>query len=62
MFTPSTPAAKPVVLEKDEVDSVQPSKLSQMPVGLIDTLNEEELKDLFAYIMSAGDPRAQVYK
>ncbi len=54
--------AKPIVLKKDEVDTVTPSKISQMPAGLVDTLNEEELKDLFAYLMAAGDNRAPVFK
>ncbi|MCC6510058.1 MAG: c-type cytochrome, partial [Pirellulaceae bacterium] len=54
--------AKPIVLKKDDVESIKPSKLSQMPVGLIDTLNAEELKDLMAYMLASGDPRAQVFK
>lgn len=54
--------AKPIVLSKDDVESVTPSKVSQMPVNLIDTLNAEELKDLFAYLMASGDPKAAVFK
>ena len=54
--------AKPIVLSKDDVESVTPSKLSQMPVALVDTLNAEELKDLFAYLLASGDPKAQVFK
>ncbi|MFO1066731.1 MAG: c-type cytochrome [Pirellulales bacterium] len=54
--------AKPVVLKKADIESLTPSKVSQMPVGLVDTLSAEELKDLLAYIMSAGDPKAGVYK
>lgn len=54
--------AKPVVLKKSDVEQVQPSKVSQMPVGLIDGLNEDELKDLFAYIMAAGEKRASYYR
>ncbi len=54
--------AKPIVLSKDDVESVTPSKVSQMPMGLIDTLNEEELKDLFAYLLASGDPKAAVFK
>jgi cytochrome c1 len=33
-----------------------------MPIGLIDSLNENELRDLMAYIMSAGDRKAKVYR
>ncbi len=56
------PDAKPIVLEKDDIDKIQPSPVSQMPAGLIDTLSAEELRDLTAYIMSAGDPRARVFR
>lgn len=54
--------AKPVILKKDDVEQVSPSKVSQMPTGLIDALNEDELRHLMAYIMAAGDNRAKVYK
>ena len=54
--------AKPIVVKKSDVESIVASKISQMPEGLIDTLNPEELKDLMAYVMSAGDKKASVYK
>ncbi len=54
--------AKPVIVAKDDVETIQESKLSQMPLGLIDSLNEEELKDLMAYLIAAGDKKASVYK
>jgi len=54
--------AKPVVVEKSDVESIVSSKISQMPLGLIDGLNEEELKDLLAYVMAAGDKKAKVFK
>ncbi len=54
--------AKPVVLNKDDVEEMTPSKVSQMPEGLVDSLSSEELKDLIAYILAAGDQRNAVYK
>jgi putative heme-binding domain-containing protein len=54
--------AKPIIIAKDDVETIQESKLSQMPLGLIDSLNEEELKDLMAYLIAAGDKKAGVYK
>ena len=54
--------AKPVVVKKSDVESIVSSKISQMPLGLIDGLNEEELKDLLAYVMAAGDKKAKVFK
>ena len=54
--------AKPKIIDKDDVESAMPSKVSQMPAGLIDTLNEEELKDLVAYLLSGGNRKDKVYK
>jgi mono/diheme cytochrome c family protein len=31
--------------------------VSPMPPGLVNALNEDELADLVAYILSGGDPR-----
>lgn len=56
------PNEKPVILSQSDVESMEPSKVSQMPDGLIDSLNAEELKDLIAYILSAGDRGASVFK
>jgi putative heme-binding domain-containing protein len=48
------PDAPPKVLPRSDVEEIVPSNVSQMPAGLIDTLNEGELKDLMAYVMSVG--------
>ncbi len=53
---------KPLVIKKDEVESITPSKLSQMPVGLLDNLNPEELKDLIAYMLAGGDERTPEFR
>ncbi len=54
---PADANADPVVVDADDVDEVRPSPVSQMPVGLIDGLNPDELRDLLAYLMSGGDPK-----
>ena len=54
--------AKPIVLKKSQVEEIKPSKVSQMPTSLIDTLNENELLDLLAYLTASGDPKAKVFK
>ncbi len=46
---------EPVSLASDEVQQIRPSPVSQMPKGLIDGLNAQELRDLLAYLMSGGD-------
>jgi putative heme-binding domain-containing protein len=56
------PQAKPVVVKKENVDDKKISPISQMPVGLIDPLNEDELKDLIAYILSSGNKKARYFK
>ncbi len=56
---PSDPEAEPIELAADQVLQVKPSAVSQMPKGLIDGLNPEELRDLLAYLMSGGDPQNQ---
>ena len=44
----------PKIIKRSEVEEMRVSKMSQMPVGLIDALNAEELKDLIAYLKSGG--------
>jgi len=55
------PAAPPVFFEKAEVQLVRPSPLSQMPAGLVDPLHPDELRDLLAYLLSGGDPKAAFF-
>lgn len=52
---PSDTKAKPITLAIEDVEAVRPSDVSQMPKGLIDGLNAEELRDLLAYLMSGGN-------
>ncbi|NND99104.1 MAG: c-type cytochrome [Pirellulaceae bacterium] len=54
--------APPKILDEDDVEQITPSKISQMPVGLIDGLNPEELKDLVAYLLSGGNNRDKIYR
>jgi putative heme-binding domain-containing protein len=43
-----------IEIERDNTDKVAPSPVSPMPPGMINRLNEEELKDLLAHLM--GNP------
>jgi len=45
-----------------DVDTIQPSKLSMMPEGLLNTLKEDEILDLMAYLLSRGDRNNAVFK
>lgn len=49
-------------IPKKEVISAKNSSVSIMMPGLINRLNEEELKDLMAYLVSGGNKDHQVYK
>lgn len=49
-------------LEKKDVIEVKTAKVSVMPPGTVNVLNEDELKDLIAYLMSGGDDKHEVYK
>lgn len=53
--------AKSVRVAADSVELVEESKISQMPEGLLDRLNRDEVRDLMAYILSGGDPDDRVY-
>jgi len=51
---PPDPKSTGVLVKKEDIEVIKPSDVSQMPTGLIDGLNPEELRDLIAYIMSGG--------
>ena len=42
-------------VDRKMIDEMMPSKTSMMPQGLADTLNEEELLDLVAFLLSRGN-------
>ncbi|MCZ2340497.1 MAG: c-type cytochrome, partial [Bacteroidales bacterium] len=50
-----------VSVKRNNIDTMKPSKLSMMPTGLLDTLHEEEVLDLMAYLLSRGDRKAAVF-
>ena len=39
-----------LVLDRREIEGIQPSPLSLMPDGLLDPLKPDEVRDLFAYL------------
>ena len=55
----------PLNLKKVKVSDVKSkkgSKISMMPGGLINSMNAEELKDLVAYFVSAGDKKHKIFR
>ncbi len=53
---------EPIRVSLDDVESIEPSKVSQMPEGLLDRLNADEVRDLVGYVMSGGNPDDRRYK
>jgi putative heme-binding domain-containing protein len=55
-------SSKVVEIKKNDIDETIPSKVSLMPKDLLKTLNEEEVLDLLAYLLSRGNPQDAVFK
>jgi putative heme-binding domain-containing protein len=47
-------ATETVKLKKSDIAKQRPARLSLMPEGLLDTLNQDEILDLIAYVRSGG--------
>jgi hypothetical protein len=45
-----------VNIDRKQVKSLEPSKVSPMPPALLNILTKEEILDLTAYVLSAGNP------
>ncbi|MGK0238021.1 MAG: putative heme-binding domain-containing protein [Candidatus Pelagisphaera sp.] len=52
MMTPSTISK----IEIERIESIEPSPYSMMPPALLATMTEDDIQDLLAYLISAGDP------
>lgn len=44
-----------------EVKSIEPSQISMMPGGTINTMNKDELMDLIAYLISSGNKKHEAF-
>ena len=49
-------------VQRKDIDKMQPSKLSMMPNGLLDTLQEDEVLDLMAFLLSRGDRNSGMFQ
>ena len=57
--TVNTDPANPgqfVELHRETIRSIEPAKFSLMPPGLLNMLTKDEVLDLLAHVLSAGDP------
>ncbi len=48
-------------VNRNQIDEMEPSRVSMMPAGLLNTLTEEEILDLLAYMLSRGNPDCRVF-
>ncbi len=53
---------KLVGVNRNQIDTIGPSKISMMPDGLIDGLQRDEILDLVAYIYSRGDKNDKMFR
>lgn len=51
-----------VKINAKKVESIEKSKVSMMPEGLLDTLKEDEILDLVAYLFSRGDRKNKTFE
>jgi putative heme-binding domain-containing protein len=51
-----------VGVDRKQIDVMMPSQTSMMPKGLLNTLNEDEVLDLMAYLLSRGDRSNAMFK
>jgi putative heme-binding domain-containing protein len=49
-------------LKRDNIASIQTSKISMMPPGLVNMLKEDDILDLLAYLLSKGDPKHAFFR
>lgn len=56
------PDEAPEIYSDDEVASIESTEVSQMPPDLINTLSEDELRDLVAYLKSGGDSDDEMFE
>ncbi len=57
MMTPSTTTN----VNADDIESIEPSPVSMMPPGLIAMMKDDDILDLLAYLISAGDPDHELF-
>ena len=60
----NTDMMKPSTVTKvkaELITSIEPSPISMMPPGLINTMNKEDILDLLAYLISGGDRKHELF-
>ena len=61
----NTDAANPFeqeTIDRKKVTSIEPSKVSPMPEGLLGLLTQDEILDMTAYVLSGGDKKHAMFR
>lgn len=53
---------EPRVIPRDQIDEQVEAKISLMPKGLLNTLDQKEILDLLAYILAGGNPQDPAFQ
>ena len=51
-----------VNVPRSQIEEMKRSPVSMMPVGLLNTLNKDEILDLIAYLLSRGDRKSPMFR
>ncbi|WP_020468934.1 c-type cytochrome [Zavarzinella formosa] len=62
ILTDPLDSTKVVDIKRADIDEIKPSAVSMMPENLLSTLNQNEVLDLMAYLLSRGDPNSPLFK
>ena len=49
-------------VKRQDIESLEPSKVSMMPEGLMNSLKEDEIQDLVAFLLSRGDRNSKAFQ
>ena len=49
-------------IKTTDIEELKPASVSMMPKGLLDSLHEDEVLDLMAFLLSRGNPRDAMFK
>ena len=49
-------------VDRKQVEATKPSTVSMMPEGLLNTMKQDEILDLLAFVLSRGDRKSPMFK
>lgn len=61
VLTDPEDSTKIVDIQRSEIEEIAPGKSSIMPAGLLKTLNQDEVLDLLAYLLSRGNEKNPMF-